>query len=379
MSQSFPFPRPAAILPGLVTSALFVLAVPFAATGDPVRLDGRAAALAGRLLADSGAPGVAVGLVKSGARGIAVAGVRARGTPVEVTRQDLWHIGSNAKSMTATLVARLVEAGVIRWDDTIGQHLGDLDPHHDLADVTFEMLLAHRGGLRANIGLSLRRALSGVRDDVVADRRRYAADALDRRPENRPGTAFLYSNAGYVVVGAMLEAATGQTWEELITDWVFVPLTLETAGFGAPGTAETLSQPRGHGGFFPWSRGAQAPGPEADNIVAMGPAGRVHLSITDQLRYLWAHLARPDAFLSAQSWDRLHRDVDGQGYALGWVVRDDGVLLHAGSNTFWFNLVLIDPAHRAVLVLALNDGAESRMREATQRAAGTFLAGLEGR
>ncbi len=365
------------VWPRLVTAALMVLGAPEHTAAEPFRADDRAGALASRLLGDSGAPGAAVGLIENGQRGLAAAGIRARGTTVGVTRQDQWHIGSNAKSMTATLVARLVEAGFVGWNDTVGRHLCDLDPHPELAAVTFEMLLAHRGGVRADIGLQLRRELSGMRADVVSDRRRYAAEVLGKAPENRPGTAFHYSNAGYVVVGAMLEAATGQTWEELIEDWVFVPLTLESAGFGPPGTAETLNQPRGHGGFFPWSRGARVPGQDADNIAAMGPAGRVHLSVADHLRYLRAHLSRPQSFLSAQSWDRLHGDVAGQGYALGWVVRDDGILLHAGSNTFWFNLVLIDPAHSAALVLALNTGAGGRIEEATEEIAGDFLAGLD--
>ncbi|MFZ5961567.1 serine hydrolase domain-containing protein [Thalassococcus sp. BH17M4-6] len=338
----------------------------------PQGIDGYADTLRNR----SGAPGVGIGWIIDGASGINVAGVRARNTDAAIGPQDLWHIGSNAKAMTATLVARLVEAGVLRWDDTIGQSLGDLDPHPDYRDVTLQMLLAHRGGLPANLGPLARRGLSGrlAEREMIADRRSYARSVLEGAPVSRPGTEFLYSNAGYVVAGAMIEAATGQTWETLIEAWVFEPLDIQTAGFGAPGNAQTLSQPRGHGGTFPWSRGAVAPGPDADNIPAMGPAGTVHLSLRDHLRFLNAHLTRRGGFLSAESWEKLQSDVADQGYALGWVVRDDGALAHAGSNTLWFNIALIDRTRGLALVLALNDGALSRVRPASEAVLAAILA-----
>lgn len=333
-------------------------------------------ALAVALNQSSGAPGAGLGWIVEGRPGIAVAGVRARGTNARVSAQDLWHIGSNTKAMTATLAARLVEAGVIGWDDTIALRLGDLAPREDYAAVTLEMLLAHRGGVAANIGFFAARGLAGSADsrNLMADRRAYARDILSKAPETLPGSSFGYSNAGYVIAGAMLEAATGQRWEDLIEAWVFEPLDMETAGFGAPGTAETLSQPRGHGGLFPWSRSAVAPGPEADNIPALGPAGTVHLSLRDELRFLRAHLTRPESFLTSASWDKLQTDVAGQGYALGWALRDDGALVHAGSNTFWFNIAFVDRARGLAAVVALNDGSIGRVRPASERTLAEMLA-----
>ncbi|MGR3272231.1 class A beta-lactamase-related serine hydrolase [Thalassococcus profundi] len=334
--------------------------------------------LARDLRAASGAPAVGVGWYRNGGMRIATAGVRARGTDAAADRQDLWHIGSNGKAMTATLAARLVEAGVIGWNDTVGQRLGDLSPRAAYRDVTLEMLLAHRGGVVANVGFFSARSFVGSLSDrdVVKDRRDYAREVLGKDPVAEPGTEFVYSNAGYVVAGAMIEAATGQSWEELIDAWVFEPLDMETAGFGAPGNAVTLSQPRGHGGPFPWSRGAVAPGPEADNIPALGPAGTIHMSLRDHLKFLRAHLERPQGFLARDSWNRLQDDVQGQNYSLGWALRDTGALVHAGSNTLWFNIVLVDPERGIAVVLSANDGAAGRVRPAMEQTLTRMLPAL---
>ena len=356
--------------------AALLLATPAAlAAAEP----GTAQAFAEALRTETGAPGAGVGWIVDGKVAVAVAGVRARGTDAAVGPQDLWHIGSNATAMTATLVARLVEAGVVGWDDTVGERLADLDPRGDYRDVTLEMLLSHRAGLPANLGFFATRALSGPRNrrDVMADRRSYARSVLGHEPDLPPGSGFLYSNAGYVVAGAMLEAATGQSWEDLMEAWVFEPLDMETVGYGAPGNAQTLSQPRGHGGPFAWSRGAVAPGPDADNIPAMGPAGTLHMSLRDHLRFLRAHLARPGSFLTQDSWDRLHADVAGQGYALGWSLRSDGALVHAGSNTYWFDIALVDPVRGIVVALVVNDGAIRRVRPAAEAVLAQILAGID--
>ncbi|HAQ34412.1 MAG TPA: hypothetical protein DCQ53_03480, partial [Alphaproteobacteria bacterium] len=205
-------------------------------------------------LVSGGAPGAVVMVVDNGEPVIAVAGMRAEAgdTPVELT--DLWHLGSNTKAMTAVLVARLVEQGVIDWEDTIAEHLGDrvetIRPQY--AGATFVDLMQHRSGIVANPGPVTALQLMGTDDDrdVMADRVVYAAAVLGRNPGAEPGT-FLYSNAGYTVAGAMLEAATGESWEALVQREVFAPLGIEQAGFGPPGVAGEADQPRGHrGGLF---------------------------------------------------------------------------------------------------------------------------------
>src|SRR4051812_25518106 len=76
-------------------------------------------------------------------------GVRAAGHPELVTRQDLWHLGSDTKSMTATLIARLVEKGFLRYDDTMAKVFPGVAARMDptMHDVTVAQLLTHTSGL----------------------------------------------------------------------------------------------------------------------------------------------------------------------------------------------------------------------------------------
>ena len=320
-------------------------------------------------LVSGGAPGAVVMVVDNGEPVIAVAGMRAEAgdTPVELT--DLWHLGSNTKAMTAVLVARLVEQGVIDWEDTIAEHLGDrvetIRPQY--AGATFVDLMQHRSGIVANPGPVTALQLMGTDDDrdVMADRVVYAAAVLGRNPGAEPGT-FLYSNAGYTVAGAMLEAATGESWEALVQREVFAPLGIEQAGFGPPGVAGEADQPRGHRGGLFGGISAVEPGASADNPPAIGPAGRVHMAMPDYAVWLNAVMAGARGegdtdFLSAESWQILLTPPEGESYAMGWGIGSDGSLQHAGSNTMWFVQAALWPEADRAAVAGVNEARMSRV------------------
>lgn len=332
-------------------------------------------------LVDAGSPGAVVMWGDGDTTLISVAGVRAEGTDVAIELGDLWHIGSNTKAMTAILVARLVEDGVVSWDDTIGQHLGDriegIRP--EFAEATFIDLLAHRTGLPANAGLMTLISLAGTdaARDARADRIVYAEAVLTRNPAGEPGE-FLYSNSGYIVAGAMLEAATGESWEELITREVFHPLGMDSAGFGPPGTAGEVDQPRGHrAGLFGGLNAMDPESGQSDNPPALGPAGRVHVSMPDYARFLRTVLdgakGRDGDYLSAESWERLLTPV-GDNYALGWGI-NGGALVHAGSNTMWYLQAVVWPDTDRFAVVAVNEARTQRIQPEIGRVISTLSNG----
>jgi CubicO group peptidase (beta-lactamase class C family) len=317
-----------------------------------------------RQLIHAGAPAAGVGLY-DGKAICAVAGERIAGGGVTVETGDLWHIGSITKSMTATLAARMVENGQIGWDSTLGDVLGPLVPGMDegFRAATLDQLLSHRAGVPENAGLVASMGFHGRRDgaDLIAERLRYAGLVLHEAPLHPPGEGFLYSNAGYVVAGAMLEAADGRPWEDLIRAEVFEPLGLASAGFGPPGVAGAVDQPRGHAGGLFGGLSVREPGPSADNPAVLGPAGTVHISLCDLLAYAAAHATRPEGYLPPAAWDSLHR-VRGDGYALGWAIRDGGGRGHSGSNTMWFAQVAIWPDAGRAAAVVTNDGRIDNIR-----------------
>lgn len=282
-------------------------------------------------------------------------GVRVMGEDDRVTDDDLWHLGSITKSMTATLAARLVEQGLITWDATIGERLGDLIPgmQEQYRDVTLAQLLAHRSGMPANIPGPRFREFREEPADPIADRLAWCRIALAMEPVGPSGQTFEYSNNGYVVAGAMLEAATGTSWQTLMQNEVFAPLGITTAGFGPPAGDTPTSQPRGH---RPSSNGDRPAPPSADNPPALGPAGRVHMSLADLARYLHAHAVRDPDLLSPESYEFLHAPQEDGNYACGWVVITPASRWHNGSNTMWYAEAVFDTETNTAAAVAVNDG-----------------------
>lgn len=328
--------------------------------GEPAAAEA-APALTSEVLAQLRQQSGAIALGAAGAhrdgRQISLAvGVRENRRPEPVTASDMWHVGSITKSMTATLVARCVEAGLVRWDDSVGAVLGGAigDMRAEYRDANFRHLLSHRAGLQGNLPITDFIRYRRHNDDPREERVAFARQALRQEPVGPKEQSFEYSNNGYVIAGAMLEAELGASWEHLIRTHVFTPLGMESAGFGAPGREGAHDQPVGHSAGLLGVR-AHPPGADlTDNPAVLGPAGRVHVSFADMLKYLAAHRDSSD-FLSAESWSILHTPPFGGDYAMGWIKRGDA-LWHNGSNTIWYAEVLVDPTRGIVAVAAANDG-----------------------
>lgn len=78
-------------------------------------------------------------------------GQRIRSGPATVSREDLWHIGSCAKSFTAALIGRLIEHGATHWDASLGELFDDVELHPGWYGATLSQLLTHRAGVSANL------------------------------------------------------------------------------------------------------------------------------------------------------------------------------------------------------------------------------------
>ena len=290
-------------------------------------------------------------------------GVRRDGDATEVTTDDVWHLGSDTKAMTATLVALLAEEGVVHFDTTLAEAFPALAATMDPAylDVTLEQLLAHRGGTPASLLAydDIWAALWTSADPVDEQRARFVQQVLTLPPEIEPGTAFAYSNAGYMIVGAALEATTGLTWEELMAQRIFTPLGMASCGFGPPATEGTVDQPWGHlvveGALQP-----VPPGPGADNPPALGPAGTVHCAPRHWARFLREHLrgaVGQSTLLAPETFARLHTPPADGDYALGWGVGSVAwaggeLLTHDGSNSmFYASAVLAPQINRGFMVV----------------------------
>ncbi|MGN6107137.1 MAG: serine hydrolase domain-containing protein [Kofleriaceae bacterium] len=307
-----------------------------------------------------GLPAIAAMVWRDGAPVAAgVAGVRRAEDPASLAqRGDRWHLGSNTKAMTATLLGIFVERGTVRWESTIGELFrGEkIDPSY--AAVTLEQLVRHLGGAPGNPPTPVWMKLWA--DGAEPGARLAFVRSILAQPVAQPPGTFAYSNAGYMIAGAALERATGRTWEQLLRDELFAPLGMASCGFGPPGSAGVSAPDQ------PWGHNAQgasiAPGPLADNPPGLGPAGTVHCSLEDYGKFLAIHGGAP-GLVSEATRQRLHTPPEGASrYAGGWSVASSGkygeMLVHSGSNTMWYATTVVIPAQRLVIAVATNRGAE---------------------
>jgi CubicO group peptidase (beta-lactamase class C family) len=136
-------------------------------------------------------------------------------------------LASAGKMFTAVAALQLVDAGKIELDAPIGRYLTDY-PNAEMARVTIRQLLSHRGGT-GDIGILARE------DGANRARVRTVADIValngGRAPDFPPGTKADYSNYGFVLVGAVIEKATGGSYYDYVRKHVFEPAGMSRAGF----------------------------------------------------------------------------------------------------------------------------------------------------
>ena len=310
-------------------------------------------------------PGMAAAVIHDGKIvALGVAGVRTRGKREKIDATDRFHIGSDTKAMTAMLCGILVDEGKLKWSQTLGETFPELKEtmHPQYQAVTLEQLLTNRSGAPGDLGKDkLWGQLWRHRGTPTSARRLLLEGVASKPPEAKPGEKYIYSNAGFAIAGHMAEKVTGESWEDLMSEKIFCPLGMTTAGFGAPGTREKNDQPRGHK-----TNGEPVePGSGADNPVAIGPAGIVQCSIVDWARFVAASLpSSKNKLVKPQTLAKLHAPVepgpDEPRYAMGWGVVDNQpwaggpALTHAGSNTMWMAVAWLAPEKDFAVLVACN-------------------------
>jgi CubicO group peptidase (beta-lactamase class C family) len=354
----------ATVAPGPTEDASVDAAVIDAADGGSTAVDDLGPQLEA-IRAESGVPSLAAAAYRAGvpvARG--AVGTRKLGEEVPVTTADVWHLGSDTKAMTATLAAMLVDEKKLDWKAKLIDLLPDVPMDPAYAEVPFESLLYHRAGLPANPSQAWMVSASKA-TDLVSSRKDAVVELLVSKPAQSPGT-YVYSNAGYIVAGAILEAIAKEPWEKMMQTRLFAKLGMTSCGFGPPASKGQIDAPWGHDGkagkYVP-----VAPGPASDNPLALGPAGTVHCALDDWAKFAHAHArgAKGEAGLvSAESFAKLQTPPPGGDYAMGFGVtkRDWGggtVLTHSGSNTLFFATVWIAPEKDLVMLAATNAGDDA--------------------
>jgi len=194
------------------------LAAPWAGAGQaekpaspPPGLDAEAA----RIMKAFDVPGIGLAVVKDGKVVVAKGyGVRRLGEPAPVDARTLFGIASNTKVFTATALGLLVEAGKIAWDAPVINDLPWFAMYDPFVtrEITVRDLLVHRSGLGLGAGDLLFWPPSTYSRKEIVRRVRYIKPATSFR------SAYAYDNLLYSVAGELIEAVSGQAWEDFVTE-----------------------------------------------------------------------------------------------------------------------------------------------------------------
>ena len=251
-----------------------------------------------------------------------------------------FNIASMGKMFTAVAIAQLVEAGKLRFEDTLARVLPDYPNAEAARTITIHQLLTHQAGL------------GGFFDRPGYDRRKdypTAASLLDvfaREPlAYEPGTRSAYSNEGFVVLGAVIERVSGENYYDYIRRHVYAPAGMtRTDAYAINDAVENLAV--GYGWFDDDPLGVSPRRPNWPFLGMRGtPCGGFYSTAGDMVRF--AQALRGGKLLGPAMVERLTTAKDGLGqYGYGFQVRQANgrrILGHDGggassginSDLFW--------------------------------------------
>jgi CubicO group peptidase (beta-lactamase class C family) len=246
----------------------------------------------------------------------------------------VYDIGSVTKGFTAAAIVKLAGDGALRLDDRIGAYLDGVPP--DKREITIRDLLTHTAGLPA--------ALGDDYDPLQRDEMVSRAMAAQLRSE--PGAEHRYSNVGYSLLAAIVEAAGGTSYEEYLARELFAPAGMEHTGYVLPDWDEAAIahefDARG------MDQGTPLDHPWADDGPYWNLRGNGGLLSTPDDMARWLTALDGEAVLDeaekAELWTPRVREVPGGSsrYAFGWVISPSPLgrlAWHDGSNDLSFAVI----------------------------------------
>ena len=327
----------------------------------------------------SGVPGVAVSIVENGhtvlARGY---GVRRMGAPEAVDADTIFPTGSTGKAFTVAALATLVDDGRIDWDDKVIDRLPGFQMYDPWVtrEMTIRDLLIHRSGLGLGQGDLLFVPRSNIPRAEAVRRLRYLKPATSFR------SGYAYDNVLYMVAGQLIEAVTGQSWEDYVREHVLAPAGMKRS------TTDSESRYADTNRAFPHARTSQAVRglgvqqllDERDELGrSAAPAGGLAISANDMAKWLALQLAhgqlpggrrlfseaahaamwKPEILLPVAPRSEGLKLTESvfDAYALGWEVKDyrgNKIISHGGAVLGFQSVVVLMPDKNVGFAVQIN-------------------------
>jgi CubicO group peptidase (beta-lactamase class C family) len=282
-----------------------------------------------------------------------------------VTPDTPFIIGSVTKSMTALAVMQLAEDGAIDLDAPVSRYLAwfEVQPSSWSQRVTVRTLLEHTSGLPALAGAP---ATTWMADRPIGDT---AAAVRGSQLADEPGTSWVYANANYVLLGAIIEEVTGRPYADQLEQRVFAPLGM-TRSTARLDEGRALGLGDGHRFVF------GVPVAHTSHREGLVPSGLVVSTAHDLGRYLQALLGGGELdgerILSAAGVEAMFTPAadatvgpwakaPDATYGLGWFVGSapfgtTSVVFHPGASPDFGAMAAVVPSAGTALAVVVNVG-----------------------
>ncbi|MDJ0907050.1 MAG: serine hydrolase domain-containing protein [Woeseiaceae bacterium] len=295
------------------------------------------------------------------------------------TLDTTYLVGSVSKPITAALVAKLWEDGLIDLDADVREYVPAFP--EKAHPVTLRQLLSHQAGIR-----HYKRALTPLHSEMARNEQFDTIESSlaifkDDELLFEPDTSFNYSTYGYTLVSAAVEGATGRSFHELLEERVFEPLAMSRS------TLDDDSSPTRVSDYVVLlSDSAVLPAPETNNSYKWAGGGIV--STPSELARFGAAMLRNELLSEATSEVvfTARKTADGelnpQHYGLGWRMggiryaenEDDEpeilpLISHGGSSMGSASVLLLLPEHDIVVAMTANSVADGGSGPVTSVAA----------
>ena len=338
-------------------------------------------ALLAESLARWNIPGASMAVLVDGEVLEAAAGIANLNTGLRVTPDTLFQYGSITKTLTSTLVLRLVQEGRVALDAPVAEYVPEFAPASaDLAKrITVRQLLAHSSGLPGTIFTDTGWGEEALRRNV---------ELINRHPHYfEPGLMFSYCNSGLLLLGRIAETVTGQPWHQVFQSVLAQPLGIDTM-VTRPEFALRHPFAVGHVRNRQSRQWQVDPHPFA--FASHGPAGstpagraRDLLEIVKMYLGLGANAGFLDHSLVREAWSTQSRPPTNllpRRWGLGWTLYDwaEGIEVvgHNGSTAGTISFLRIHPQTKSAVVLLVNSNSGLLLYDEVFREVFRSLAGI---
>ncbi len=268
---------------------------------------------------------------------------------IPFTAQTKTRTASIGKSMTAIAIVQLQEQGKLDYDDLARKHLPYF-PAHKEGNITIRHLLNHTSGIG---GYQNQEFNSLIEYPTVKEA---MAVFQDRSLRHKPGEAYAYTTYGYVVLGAIIEAASGLSFEAYLKKYIWEPTGMKNTG------VEHFSKKyKNQAQLYERSQDGSINQEEKNNLSNRTPGGGFYSTVEDLLKFGKAIL--DNKLVTKKSFNLMIKDPGikqgGSGYGFGWYLygtnrMGENVIGHSGSQQGAATQLFIWPDARRIVVAMSN-------------------------